>query len=123
MEKYNKDSKSYQNGEGIQQFNKLNMLLTNLSQVAGKVVDKYDRTRVVGSFNKNNSFGEKLWYLSIYNDVIFKRSSPLIVYISDWSVKYSEECLHGFDPAYADFSITCNLDQIYSRDQWYGILT
>ena len=47
---------------------------------------------------------------------------PLIVYISDWEAKYSEEAGPGGKPLYCDFKITCCLDQIYSRAQWYRVL-
>ena len=67
--------------------------------------------------NKSNSLGEKLWHLNIYNDVIFKSNTPLIVYISEWSVKHSDEIIHD-EPVYYDFEITCALDQTYSRDAW-----
>ena len=107
---------------GMDEFDKLNVLIKNVTQAGSLAVGKYTNTRVVGSFNRNNSFGEKLWYLNIYNDVIFKNTSPLIVYISDWTVKYSEECYAGGKPMYTDFTITCCLDQVYSRKTWYSML-
>jgi hypothetical protein len=48
-------------------------------------------------------------------------AKPLVVYISEWSYKASEE-RDGNDPVYYDFEITCALDQVYSRDTWNKIL-
>lgn len=87
------------------------------------LVSKYDEYRVVRNFNKSGMLGQKLWYLSLYEDVVFNKATPLIVYIADWSVQPSEE----FDisigkPIYYDFSITCALDQVYSLEQWQRVL-
>lgn len=87
----------------------------------GSLVKKYGPLRVADTFNRQNSFGAKLWYLHIYSGTIFKKKTPLIVYISDWSVKRSEES-NSNGPYYYEFSITCNLDQTYSRAQWYRVL-
>ena len=99
--------------------------LSNLSQLAdttGKlVVGKYDDKRVFRRFNKENGLGEKLWFLVLYPDVFFNRENPLVVYIKDWEAKYSEEFSRS-GPLYCDFKITCCLDQIYSRAQWYRVL-
>lgn len=95
----------------------------SIADDAGKViVGKYDNQRVFRRFNKENGLGEKLWYLVLYPDAIFSRENPLIVYISDWEAKYSEEAGPGGKPLYCDFKITCCLDQIYSRAQWYRVL-
>lgn len=82
---------------------------------------KYTDKRVYQSMNVNNCLGEKLWHLTIYNNVIFKSSSPLIVYISNWSYKPSEEVVDDM-PVYYDFNITCALDQVYSRETWFNKL-
>ena len=67
--------------------------------------------------NKENALGEKLWHLYLYNDVIFKSTDPLTVYISDWSVKPSAEVINN-RPVYYDFEIVCAMDQVYSRNTW-----
>jgi hypothetical protein len=88
------------------------------------VIGKYGPYRVASRFNRENSFGAKLWYLNIYDDnnVIFNSAFPLIVYISNWTVKFSEES-NISSHVYHEFSVTCNLDQTYSRTQWYRILS
>lgn len=87
------------------------------------LVSKFDEYRVVHQFNKENMLGEKLWELHLYEDVIFKKHNPLIVYISDWSMQNSEEFdLNLNEPIYREFTITCVLDQVYSREQWNRIL-
>lgn len=88
------------------------------------VIGKYGPYRVASRFNRENSFGAKLWYLNIYdnNNVIFNSAFPLIVYISNWTVKFSEES-NISSHVYYEFSVTCNLDQTYSRAQWYRILS
>ena len=97
---------------------KLRKILLEFSKVAeDDIIGKYGEYRVYQRMNKSNSLGEKLWHLNIYNDVIFKSNTPLIVYISEWSVKHSDEIIHD-EPVYYDFEITCALDQTYSRDAW-----
>lgn len=93
------------------------------NNIGDHLISKFDKYRVVSEFNKNNMLGEKLWYLSIYEDIIFKKTSPLIVIISDWSAKPSIEYDTSLDmPVYYDFEITCMLDQTYSNEQWNNIL-
>lgn len=96
-------------------------VLDNGNKALNTAIKKYGPNRVADTFNKQNSFGAKLWYLHLYSGTIFKKATPLIVYVSDWSVKRSEEAnLDG--PYYYEFNITCNLDQTYSRAQWYRVL-
>ena len=84
-----------------------------------KVVEKFNEYRVVNQFNKNNALGEKLWYLHLYENVIFNKDNPLIVYISDWSCQRSEEYdMNINQPVYYEFTINCVLDQVYSRGIW-----
>ena len=85
------------------------------------MVSKYGKNRVYETMNAENSLGEKLWHLNIYDNVIFKTTKPLVVYISEWSYKASEE-RDGNEPVYYDFEITCALDQVYSRTIWDKIL-
>ena len=96
-------------------------LLSIINELGNTFIDKYGPYRVVSNLNNNNALGSKLWFLNIYDDIIFNSTHPLIVYISDWNVKISNESLNGM-PVYYDFSLTCNLDQIYSRSQWSRIL-
>ena len=96
-------------------------LIKAANEFLGTTVKKYGPYRVVYKFNRENSFGAKLWYLNIYGGTIFKKETPLIVYISNWSVKRSEESINS-SHYYYEFSITCNLDQTYSRAQWYRVL-
>ena len=81
------------------------------------LLGKYTYNRVREEMNKENALGEKLWHLYLYNDVIFKSTDPLTVYISDWSVKPSAEVINN-RPVYYDFEITCAMDQVYSRNTW-----
>lgn len=101
---------------------KLGKFLRNNADALGDVmVSKYGENRVYETMNAENSLGEKLWHLNIYNNVIFKTTKPLVVYISEWSYKASEE-RDGNEPVYYDFEITCALDQVYSRKIWDKIL-
>lgn len=101
---------------------KLGKFLRNNADALGDVmVSKYGENRVYETMNAENSLGEKLWHLNIYNNVIFKTTKPLVVYISEWSYKASEE-RDGNEPVYYDFEITCALDQVYSRTIWDKIL-
>lgn len=93
----------------------------NVDALGDIMVSKYGVNRVYETMNAENSLGEKLWHLNIYNNVIFKTTKPLVVYISEWSYKASEE-RDGNEPVYYDFEITCALDQVYSRETWYSIL-
>ena len=99
----------------------LRPLVKAANEFLGTTVKKYGPYRVLYKFNRENSFGAKLWYLNIYGGTIFKKETPLIVYISNWSVKRSEESINS-SHYYYEFSITCNLDQTYSRAQWYRVL-
>lgn len=93
----------------------------NVDALGDVMVSKYGKNRVYETMNAENSLGEKLWHLNIYNNVIFKTTKPLVVYISEWSYKASEE-RDGNEPVYYDFEITCALDQVYSRTIWDKIL-
>ena len=104
------------------EIHKLGKFLRNNVDALGDVmVSKYGKNRVYETMNAENSLGEKLWHLNIYNNVIFKTTKPLVVYISEWSYKASEE-RDGNEPVYYDFEITCALDQVYSRTIWDKIL-
>lgn len=104
------------------EIHKLGKFLINNADALGEVmVSKYGQNRVYETMNAENSLGEKLWHLNIYNNVIFNTTKPLVVYISEWSYKASEE-RDGNEPVYYDFEITCALDQVYSRKTWYNIL-
>lgn len=103
-------------------YESLNMISDFADDAGNLLVGKYDSRRVFRRFNKENGLGEKLWYLVLYPDAFFNKENPLIVYISDWEVKYSEEFTSNGKPIYCDFKITCCLDQIYSRAQWYRVL-
>ena len=96
-------------------------LINNIDALGDVMVSKYGENRVYETMNAENSLGEKLWHLNIYNNVIFNTTKPLVVYISEWSYKASEE-RDGNEPVYYDFEITCALDQVYSRKTWYNIL-
>ena len=102
----------------------LNTLEAMADKTGQTVVKKYDAMRVFRRFNKENGLGEKLWYLVLYPNVFFNKDNPLIVYISNWEYKYSEEFSPNKNPTplYCDFKITCCLDQTYSRAQWYRVL-
>ena len=93
----------------------------NINALGDVMVSKYGENRVYETMNAENSLGEKLWHLNIYNNVIFNMTKPLVVYISEWSYKASEE-RDGNEPVYYDFEITCALDQVYSRKIWNNIL-
>ena len=104
------------------EIHKLGKFLRNNADALGDVmISKYGKNRVYETMNAENSLGEKLWHLNIYNNVIFKTTKPLVVYISEWSYKASEE-RDGNEPVYYDFEITCALDQVYSRTIWDKIL-
>ena len=104
------------------EIHKLGKFIRNNADALGDVmVSKYGKNRVYETMNAENSLGEKLWHLNIYNNVIFKTTKPLVVYISEWSYKASEE-RDGNEPVYYDFEITCALDQVYSRTIWDKIL-
>ncbi len=105
----------------IEKLTGLRPLLKAANEFLGTTVKKYGPYRVLYKFNRENSFGAKLWYLNIYGGTIFKKETPLIVYISNWSVKRSEET-NNSGHYYYEFSVTCNLDQTYSRAQWYRVL-
>lgn len=96
-------------------------LLGIINELGNTFIDKYGPYRVVSNLNNNNALGSKLWFLNIYDDIIFNSTHPLIVYVSDWTVKFSDESLDG-TPVYYDFNLTCHLDQVYSRSQWSRIL-
>ena len=98
-----------------------NFLRNNIDALGDVMVSKYGENRVYETMNAENSLGEKLWHLNIYNNVIFNTTKPLVVYISEWSYKASEE-RDGNEPVYYDFEITCALDQVYSRKIWNDIL-
>ena len=100
---------------------KFEFLADSASTLLNSAVKKYGPLRVEYKFNRSNSFGAKLWYLNLYSGTIFKSQTPLIVYISNWSVKRSEEWTDS-GHYYYEFNITCNLDQTYSRSQWYRVL-
>ena len=53
--------------------------------------------------------------------LFISKAKPLVVYISSWSYKPSEE-MDGDEHVYYDFDITCAMDQVYSRNTWYKIL-
>lgn len=104
------------------EIHKLGKFLRNNADALGDVmISKYGENRVYETMNAENSLGEKLWHLNIYNNVIFNTTKPLVVYISEWSYKASEE-RDGNEPVYYDFEITCALDQVYSRKIWNNIL-
>lgn len=105
----------------IEKIGGLRPLIKAANEFLNTTVKKYGPYRVLYKFNRENSFGAKLWYLNIYGGTIFKKETPLIVYISNWSVKRSEET-NNSGHYYYEFSITCNLDQTYSRAQWYRVL-
>lgn len=99
--------------------NKIAKFLRATSRQLGDVmVSKYGPNRVYESMNRANALGQKLWHLNLYNNVIFSSAKPLVVYISEWSVKPSEEMI-GDLHVYYDFEITCAMDQVYSRDTWF----
>ena len=98
-----------------------NFLINNADALGDVMISKYGENRVYETMNAENSLGEKLWHLNIYNNVIFNTTKPLVVYISEWSYKASEE-RDGNEPVYYDFEITCALDQVYSRKIWNNIL-
>lgn len=117
-----KDKKAEDNVSAeIEELAGLRPVIKAANEFLGTTVKKYGPYRVVYKFNRENSFGAKLWYLNIYGGTIFKKETPLIVYISNWSVKRSEES-NDSGHYYYEFSITCNLDQTYSRAQWYRVL-
>lgn len=117
-----KDKKAEDNvSTEIEKIAGLRPLIKAANEFLGTTVKKYGPYRVAYKFNRENSFGAKLWYLNIYGGTIFKKETPLIVYISNWSVKRSEES-NDSGHYYYEFSITCNLDQTYSRAQWYRVL-
>ena len=98
---------------------KIARFLKDTSKHLGNVmVSKYGPNRVYESMNRTNALGQKLWHLNLYNNVIFSSAKPLVVYISEWSVKPSEEMI-GDLHVYYDFEITCAMDQVYSRDTWF----
>lgn len=98
-----------------------NFLINNADALGDVMISKYGENRVYETMNAENSLGEKLWHLNIYNNIIFNTTKPLVVYISEWSYKASEE-RDGNEPVYYDFEITCALDQVYSRKIWNNIL-
>ena len=110
------------NEEKNNEIRKMGEFLRNNADALGDVmISKYGENRVYETMNAENSLGEKLWHLNIYNNVIFNMTKPLVVYISEWSYKASEE-RDGNEPVYYDFEITCALDQVYSRKIWNNIL-
>lgn len=122
LEEINKLEENNSNHSDYESFTKNIKLLGELANSAGEfLVEKFNQYRVVNPFNKNNALGEKLWYLYLYEDVIFKKNDPLIVYISDWTYQPSEEYdlnLGTGIPVYYEFTVNCVLDQVYSRDVW-----
>ena len=105
-----------------EQYEKLGLYATHAGNYMNTLVNKYGPRRVSYSFNRNNCFGAKLWYLNLYSKAIFDENTPLIVYISNWSFKRSEE-RNKSGHYYTEFSVTCNLDQTYSRAQWARVLS
>ena len=105
-----------------ERLNNLGLYATKAGNYMNTLVNKYGPRRVSYSFNRNNCFGAKLWYLNLYSKTIFDENTPLIVYISNWSFKRSEEWNKG-GHYYTEFSVTCNLDQTYSRAQWARVLS
>ena len=105
-----------------EQLNNLELYATKAGNYMNTLVNKYGPRRVSYSFNRNNCFGAKLWYLNLYSKTIFDENTPLIVYISNWSFKRSEEW-NKSGHYYTEFSVTCNLDQTYSRAQWARVLS
>lgn len=100
----------------------ISSFLTNTVNALGDTLTaKYGEYRVYEPMNRANCLGEKLWNLNIFDNVIFNKAKPLVVYISSWSYKPSEE-MDGNEHVYYDFDITCAMDQIYSRNTWYKIL-
>lgn len=98
---------------------KIAKFLKDTSKQLGNVmVSKYGPNRVYESMNRTNALGQKLWHLNLYNNVIFSSAKPLVVYISEWSAKPSEEMVGNLH-VYYDFEITCAMDQVYSRDTWF----
>lgn len=90
--------------------------------VGNVMVGRYGKYRPYSHFNRVNSLGMKLWTLTLYEDVFFSKNDPLIVYVKEWEYEVSKESENGI-PVYYDFTITCTLDQVYSRTQWYRILS
>ena len=100
----------------------ISSFLTNTVNALGETLTgKYGEYRVYEPMNRANCLGEKLWNLNIFDNVIFNKAKPLVVYISSWSYKPSEE-MDGDEHVYYDFDITCAMDQVYSRNTWYKIL-
>lgn len=109
-------------GNGNEENSQISTFLTNTVNALGNVLtDKYGEYRVYEPMNRNNCLGEKLWNLNIFDNVIFNKAKPLVVYISSWSYKPSEE-MDGDEHVYYDFEITCAMDQVYSRNTWFKIL-
>lgn len=86
-----------------------------LNKVGEVAVARYNPGRVQHAFNKENMLGIRLWNLRIFTWIF---ASSLPVYIKSWSYKPSEEYKDNM-PLYYDFSISCMLDQVISRDLWY----
>lgn len=99
----------------------VNFIQKTADKVGQVVTAKYGPGRVYESMNRENCLGSKLWHLHLFNNVIFNPARPLVVYISKWSYKPSEE-MDGNSPVYYDFDIECSMDQVYSRDTWFDIL-
>lgn len=100
----------------------ISTFLSNTVNALGNVLtDKYGEYRVYEPMNRNNCLGEKLWNLNLFDNVIFNKAKPLVVYISSWSYKPSEE-MDGNEHVYYDFEITCAMDQVYSRNTWFKTL-
>lgn len=106
------------NGEEL---NISKFLKATANDLGNVLIGKYGPNRVFEAMNRSNCLGEKLWHLNIYDNVIFNRNNPLVVYVSEWSVKASDERDYS-QPVYYDFEVTCAMDQIYSRNTWFKIL-
>lgn len=98
--------------------NALTFIKFAANSVGKLATEKYGDYRVYEKLNRENCLGAKLWHLHIYDNVIFKATKPLVVYISEWSYKPSEE-VDNEEPVYYDFELTCALDQVYSRKVWF----
>lgn len=107
----------------LKKVNDLRKMFKNLENNANDLQNlaetRFNYYRVLGEFNRSNGFGEKLWYLYIYDNFLFKL--PLTVYIKNWEAKPSLEYVDN-KPVYVDFNITCSLDQQYSWDQIQPLL-
>lgn len=107
--------------DGGEELNTSKFLKATANDLGNVLIGKYGHNRVFEAMNRSNCLGEKLWHLNIYDNVIFNKNNPLVVYVSEWSVKASDERDYS-QPVYYDFEVTCAMDQIYSRNTWFKIL-